>query len=245
MRWDLESPHGTVRCGRAVDTATHPDFQRRGVFRALTEHAIAEAGGAGIDLIFNTPNAKSGAGYLKMGWSSVGPVGVMARPGLGLIRMGDKAWPPANNDLTEESDRVAASLERSANRLATDRTPTYVEWRFGSHPTASYVHATVDDGVAIGRRNVRNGRRELVISELGGLSASAAVRSLIRSQRPDYSVGWFSNGTPERAAAIRAGLMPIPRMTALTLVARPLRDLDTDVAAPESWGLALGDLELL
>jgi len=82
MRWDLETPHGIIRCGRAVDTATHPDFQRRGIFKRLTMNAIDAATADGVDMIFNTPNAKSGAGYMKMGWSEVGPIGIMIRPGL-------------------------------------------------------------------------------------------------------------------------------------------------------------------
>ena len=34
----------------------------------------------GVDLVFNTPNEKSGAGYLTMGWKKVGPIGAMVRP---------------------------------------------------------------------------------------------------------------------------------------------------------------------
>ena len=87
MRWELTTPDGaTLRCVRAVDTATHPDFQRRGIFSRLTEAAVEAAREDGVDLIFNTPNEKSGAGYLKMGWQEVGPIGVMVRPGLGLLR---------------------------------------------------------------------------------------------------------------------------------------------------------------
>ena len=51
MRWRLMTPDGSVlECGRAVDTSTHPDFQRRGVFRALTEVGIERAAEEGIDL---------------------------------------------------------------------------------------------------------------------------------------------------------------------------------------------------
>ncbi|HEU4749505.1 MAG TPA: GNAT family N-acetyltransferase, partial [Acidimicrobiia bacterium] len=37
MRWELSLPDGSrLRCLRAVDTATHPQFERRGIFRKLT-----------------------------------------------------------------------------------------------------------------------------------------------------------------------------------------------------------------
>ena len=77
MRWRLQGPAGdTLNCVRAVDTATHPAFQRRGVFRLLTLAGIDEATAEGVDLIFNTPNEKSGAGYLTMGWKEIGQVGL-------------------------------------------------------------------------------------------------------------------------------------------------------------------------
>ena len=83
MRWRLTTPGGgELSCVRAVDTAVHPDFQRRGLFRSLNEAAIEIARDDGVDLVFNTPNAQSRPGYLKQGWRDVGPIGVMIRPGL-------------------------------------------------------------------------------------------------------------------------------------------------------------------
>lgn len=245
MRWRLAAPDGSVlECGRAVDTSTHPDFQRRGVFRALTEAGLDRATDDGIDLIFNTPNAKSGAGYLTMGWHEVGPIGVMARPGLGLVRKRREPW--SLDGLPElDGASLAPALARPARGLRTPRTSAYLHWRFASHPTAAYVTAGGLTGVAIGRLSMRNGRRELVISELGGPDGNKSVAALIRRHRPDYAVGWFSPGSPERRTAVRAGLIPVPTVAALTLVARPVRTLAVDTAAPSSWDLALGDLELL
>ena len=46
-------------------------------------------------------------------------------------------------------------------------------------------------------------------------------------------------------AAFRSGLVPIPGIHALTLVARPLTDLGFDVTSLDNWQLSLSDLELL
>lgn len=245
MRWRLAAPDGTVlECGRAVDTSTHPDFQRRGVFRALTEAGLERAAEEKIDLIFNTPNAKSGAGYLTMGWHEVGPIGVMVRPRPPLLWKKRGSW---EDESMEPLDPAALSgvLTRPARGLRTMRTPGYLTWRFASHPTAKYLAGGGADGAAIARLSNRYGRRELVISEMGGPQAPRAVGALLRRHRPDYAVGWFSPGSQERLQAIRAGLIPVPRLAALTLVARPVRPLTVDTAAPHSWDLALGDLELL
>lgn len=254
MRWRLTMIDGQeLSCVRAVDTATHPDFQRRGIFRSLTTAGIEAATDDGVDLIFNTPNDKSGAGYLSMGWSMVAPIGVMARPGSGLLRTGllgsgERVWPEAQGH--ETGSAIAAGildplLSGHRKGLRTSRSREYYEWRFASHPTAQYVVAGAEASAAVGRLNTRNGRLELVVSELAGSDAPRAVGRLIRDFKPDYTVGWFSQGTTERRLGYRSGLVPVPRVSSLTLVARPLRPLDVDVADISSWDLAFGDLELL
>jgi GNAT superfamily N-acetyltransferase len=72
LRWDLCTPTGQVRHAvRAVDTATDPDFQGRGIFTRLTLAALDELRAEGVDFVFNTPNDQSRPGYLKMGWHLV------------------------------------------------------------------------------------------------------------------------------------------------------------------------------
>lgn len=52
----------------SVKTMTHPDYQRRGIFRALTEYSLARARELGIHLILGFANANSYPGYAKFGW---------------------------------------------------------------------------------------------------------------------------------------------------------------------------------
>jgi GNAT superfamily N-acetyltransferase len=73
-------PDGTtINAVRAVDTATHPDWQGRGIFSRLTLGALDDLRDDGVDCVFNTPNDKSRPGYLKMGWQQVGKVPVSVR----------------------------------------------------------------------------------------------------------------------------------------------------------------------
>ena len=248
MRWDLAAVDGsTLRCVRAVDTATHPEFHRRGIFRRLTEEALEVAAAQGVDLVFNTPNEKSGAGYLKMGWREVGPVGVMVRPSLGFFSRAQE------DEATDPSrfihDPVPAGPLNVADRepvgLRTPRTDAYRRWRFGSHPTAWYYQVEAEGSVAVVRPNVRNGRRELVLADVFGHRPGRAIRKCARHSRAAYLAGWFSPGSPDRGAAIRSGLLPVPLLTPLTLMARPLHDIDLDVFDMSNWDLAVSDLELL
>ncbi|MFD9597624.1 GNAT family N-acetyltransferase [Kitasatospora sp. NPDC059973] len=78
-QWHEGSTGRTVTAVRPVDTATHPDFQGRGVFRRLTLDLLGQVAGE-AELVFNTPNGNSLPGYRKMGWQELGRVPVALRP---------------------------------------------------------------------------------------------------------------------------------------------------------------------
>ena len=244
MRWELATVEGErIRCVRPVDTATHPRAQRRGIFRKLTLEAVEAARDDGVDLIFNTPNPRSGAGYLTMGWKKVGRIGVLARPLLrGFVRqsqglpvvLGSGVWDdrPVNH--------------RSPNGLRTPRTLPYLRWRFALHPMANYRVIHSSEGTAVLRPNLRHTRPELAVSDLFGDGAGHALRVSARATDALYLAGWFSPGSRERHQARSAGMLPVPGVTALTLMARPLSDgIALAIDGLHNWDLALSDLELL
>jgi GNAT superfamily N-acetyltransferase len=243
MRWELLTPQDeTVRCVRAVDTATHPDFHRQGIFRKLTEAAVEEARADGVHLIFNTPNDRSGAGYLKMGWAPVGPIRVMVSPSWRAL----PRTPETDSPLTDAAAGGPTGVvpDRQPMGLRTPRTAEYLHWRFSAHPTARYRTVTSGDSWVVLRENRRFDRSELVVSELLGPHPAGPLRDARRRSRAAYLIGSFHPSTPERRAALRAGLIPVPRVQAMQLVARPLVDIGpvTDI---DAWDLTLGDLELL
>jgi hypothetical protein len=129
--------------------------------------------------------------------------------------------------------------------LHTPRSNQYLNWRFAEHPTARYGAVVHSDGAVILRANLRNGRSELVISDAFGADPVQAIRLALRNSRAHYDVAAFPTGSVQRAAARRAGMLGVPGVTALQLVAHPLDNIGIDVFDPESWQLALSDLELL
>ncbi len=89
LRWEFARTDDTrLLAVRAVDTATDPDFQGRGIFTRLTLHGISELQEEGVGIIFNTPNSKSLPGYLKMGWQMIGRPAISVMP----TRIGS-IWP--------------------------------------------------------------------------------------------------------------------------------------------------------
>jgi len=245
MRWDLTTPDGeNLRCVRAVDTATHPLFLRQGIFRRLTLAALDAARDVGIQMVFNTPNPKSGAGYLSMGWREVGYVGAMVRPGARMFRRGDAI--PSLGEVFDDPVPAGdlAVDDRLPRGLRTPRTTDYLRWRFG-HPAARYARIDRDGSTAVVRPNLRNGRVELVVADVFGRRPAAAIRETARRARSGYLAGWFAGGSPERRAAIGAGMVPLPGVKTLRLVANPLGDLPLDVTDLSVWDFATSDLELL
>jgi hypothetical protein len=273
MRWRFTTGGATIRAARAVDTATHPDFQGMGVFSRLTRAALEALAGE-VDLIFNTPNGKSGPGYLKMGWHQVGkvPVSVRARRPLRLLggllgRSEPGPAPPAPAvpaaQVLERGERLLPLLEREAvasvelphgdvPRLVTPRSLVYLRWRYGAAPLLGYRAVTEERdgglaGVAIFRVRPRGRLWEATVAEVlaGGDQAVAArlLRRVAHAAEVDHLTFHATPGTPLARAALRSGFVRSP--AGITLVANPLRpDLRPDPTRPDAWALSLGDLEV-
>lgn len=72
----------------SLNTATHPDFQGRGLFTRLAEATYDVAAREGVQAVYGVANANSTPGFLrKLGFSQVAQL--EARVGLGRLRAGD------------------------------------------------------------------------------------------------------------------------------------------------------------
>jgi ribosomal protein S18 acetylase RimI-like enzyme len=262
MRWRFVAGPAVLEAVRAVDTATHPDFQGMGIFSRLTRAALDDLEGT-ADLVFNTPNGKSGPGYLKMGWREVGkvPVAVRARRPLRLLLSGRaRARPappvtaaPAAEALTDEA-ALAALLARepSPRGLATPRTPEYLRWRYGAAPLLGYRAVTEERGgelagLALFRVRPRGRLWESTVAEVlaGGDPGTARrlLRKVARAAPVDHLTLHAPAGTPLATAARRAGYLPSP--AGILLVANPrTAGLEPDPTRLDAWALSLGDLEV-
>ena len=254
-RWEFERDGRPVRAVRAVDTATHPDFQGQGVFSRLTLHALDELGDD-VDFVFNTPNANSLPGYLKMGWEEVGRLPVAARPRtiwrapklLAARTAADKwslptdAAEPAADVLADEAgvERLLASLP-AGDGVRTRRDAAFLRWRYGFAPLhyrAALLGGTLERGVALFRVRARGGATEAAVVDVlapGGDRREAArlVRSAVRVSGADYGIRLGRAG--------RDGCVPVPGQGPL-LVWRKLRE--TAKPTLPAWQLVLGDVEL-
>ncbi|HKY48011.1 MAG TPA: GNAT family N-acetyltransferase, partial [Acidimicrobiia bacterium] len=193
LRWRFRFPGGELKALRAVDTATHPDHLREGIFRSLTIEANRRAEEEGIDLIFNTPNEKSRPGYLAMGWKIVGKPRVYVRPLRPPRRL--PGGPSGVSDFSAGSlTDVADLVDRAPLGIRTIRDIAYLDWRFRRHPQVAYRQIEWRQGRAVARANRRAGRLEIVASEIFG---TGSMRSGLRGLAGDYVVASARPKSPE------------------------------------------------
>jgi GNAT superfamily N-acetyltransferase len=255
MRWRFRSGSESVRAVRAVDTATHPDHQGRGIFSRLTREAL-EALREDTDLVFNTPNEKSGPGYLKLGWRPVGNLGVSVRPRM-TARPGRSGPPAVEAALAAEvlaDPRLPDLLqdaERSLRRLGTERSLRFLRWRYGEAPLdyRAVLHEEHGElrGVAFLRVRPRGRFWQTGVSDLilrGGDVGTARrlLRAASRSARSDFVAVRPAEPTAARAAVTR-GFVRAPG--GVQFVVNSLRKgILPDPTELGSWALPLGDVEV-
>lgn len=273
MRWTWEQQRKEVRSVRAVDTATHPDWQGKGIFTRLTLALVDRMKEEGVSFVFNTPNRFSRPGYLKMGWSSVGRTSLWVRPHrpLRLVRAlltrGEQIAADSSDETRVEGysvdenlgrpelERLLESRQRDA-RLSTRISRSYLRWRYADIPGFTYrAAASWEEGaeaMIIFRLRTRRGLTELRLCEIlarperGSISrATTLIRETIHSTRPDYTAAMAAPGTSERRALLAAGFLPAPRLGPV-LTVRPLGGVEdgAGLAIRSRWRVSIGDLEL-
>lgn len=259
LRWRWQSVDGSViESVRAVDTATRPDHQGRGIFTDLTLTGVDALRDEGVSFVFNTPNDKSRPGYLKMGWQVVGRVPLSLRllsmAGTRRLRGARSAadkWSALTHvgELAADAFADAAALSELlesqpvGDRMSTERTPEYLRWRYGFEPLGYRIllaGSSVGDGFAAYRLRRRGGAVELTLCDVvvpGNRTSDRRrlVSEVARCAGGDYLVQ-AGGALVGPGPAVRApGFGPVLTWRALADARRPTIG---------AWRLSLGDVEL-
>ena len=259
LRWEHVAPGGQVlRTVRAVDTATRPSHQGRGIFRRLTLHALEDLQADGVAFVFNTPNDSSRPGYLKMGWTQVGHLAASvrltspaslwrvarARVPADIWSVPSTAGRPAPEVLASSGVAELLGSLAATDGLSTHRTPAFLRWRYDFAPLAYRAITLGDDvrdGVAIFRVRRRGPALECAVCDVLAPAGEpgarrALLRSTARASGADYVIR-LGGPALDRDRFVRA-----PQRGPI-LTWRPLQ---TGVPGRrvDDWALALGDIEL-
>lgn len=249
MRWEFVGLGRTWRAVRAVDTATHPDHQGKGIFKALTLHGLDVARDDGVDFVFNTPNDQSRPGYLKMGWEVVGTLRPWLRPaGLRSLAAIVRGRVPAGHwgEPSDVGQRAVDSFtvdppgaaDPSDGPLATNRSAGYLRWRYDADLLGYRVLGLDDRPQArcAFRLRRRGPALEATVGDVVDADKSARralLRQVMRRSGSDYLLVLDGRWSDR--------LVPVPGQGP-TLVWRSIRAADCPPL--DRWSLTMGDVEL-
>ncbi|AVR46897.1 hypothetical protein C7S20_17420 [Christiangramia fulva] len=252
MRWDWQQAEQLYHCFRAVDTATHPAHQGKGIFKKLTLKAVEIAKGNGEDFIFNTPNEKSRPGYLKMGWQAVGKIKVGLKPSVhGIFGFQKKIdYNITRSGSGEDIENLCEkwnSDKMSANKLFTPKSPKFLYWRYENNPLQSYEVMSNRKFYLAAYVKKRKRLKELRIAECiydkSSVEAQKEVDRAISKLEKKFGAQFLSFAP----AFLKTGFLKIKGNYGPILTLRNLNLLEQkekQFLQIQEWHNSLGDLEL-
>jgi GNAT superfamily N-acetyltransferase len=272
LRWRWRYRERFFSAVRPVDTATHPEWRRRGLFERLTRDLLDVMTVEGVAFVFNTPNANSGRGYKKLGWRIVGRPAIWIRPVRPGRLLAELARREHHRDLEEarqtfeaasapilKSPDLAAFLRRttrSAFRLMTDADAAYLAWRYRDCPGLAYGAAGTFDrasgALVVFRRTTRQGLEELRLCDLFFADDAASrskmrtlIQDLLSEHEVDFATARAVPGTTQAAILLRCGFLPVQHIGP-ALAVRPVADCSKapPIERLSTWGTSIGDLEV-
>jgi GNAT superfamily N-acetyltransferase len=272
MRWTFHDGARPLPAVRAVDTATHPEYQGQGIFKRLTLQLRDEMGREGAAFVFNTPNAQSRPGYLKMGWSLVGRPTLWARAvrPARLVRAlrgggpggAEQEAPPIRAASVGEVlaqpgvHALVQAASRPSRRIHTAPDSRVLQWRYANVPGFRYAALHRGDGeggaLVILRARQRGELRELRICDTlvgptreARANLGALLRQVPRVSDADVVLAIASGRPSLQRALLASAFVPVPRAgPILTTYPLPASTSAPDPRRLAHWAATIGDLEL-
>ncbi|MDT0645901.1 GNAT family N-acetyltransferase [Zunongwangia sp. F260] len=250
MRWRWHNGHKEFYCFRAVDTATHPKHQGKGIFKKLTLKAIEIGKEEGADFVFNTPNEKSRPGYLKMGWELAGNIKVSIKPAFNSFWKIKKTIPDYEVQYRTSVSKIENLCSEWNSKfigevLYTPKSVEYLKWRYENNPLRQYEVLAASNYYIAGYIKHHKRIKELRIVEC--LYLNAFPNKEINKSIRDWSLKFgaqFISFSPEllklKAPAVKGKFGPILTVRDLNLSPHE-KEICSSI---ENWNYSLGDLEL-
>ena len=268
MKWEWQWNGQIYKAIRAVDTATHPDYQGKGIFKKLTLHQIGLCKQDAVSFVFNTPNNQSKPGYLKMGWVEQGKLPLkfkllhplsmaylrLFKGNTFLENIDDTSslppWEPGITDLIKKGPQ-------KTRQLSSHLSPQYISWRYEKNPLFRYYYLTDNTNfLMISRIKKYSFGRELRLVEFILLNPGTDLKKLDREIREQVmkfcktnKIDFISISGLQyslyKACFKWMGIIPIRAMGPIIT----LRDLNmnekfAEILEMKNWSYSLGDLEL-
>lgn len=245
LNWQWQHNGQILKAVRAVDTATHPDFQGKGIFSKLTKALLEECLETKIDFVFNTPNDKSKPGYLKMGWKEFGRIPLAIYPGnplskyLGKTEALDCNWA----ELMMKNDFwISIPSVNAENKCHTPLTKNYINWRYAHNPQFKYGFiSNFVDFILIYRVKKHAFGNELRVTDFFGNQNSKEFNKMISNLKNNIKPIFVSCSGQSNLSISKLGAKidkgPIMTLKTVNMDIEPMLQKNF-------WAFSLGDLEL-
>ncbi|MFY9655516.1 MAG: hypothetical protein WAK01_02860 [Methylocystis sp.] len=228
-------------CGyQSMDVAVAPDAVAPGMLLWLMRTFYEQHD---YPFVYGFPNNSAAPFHFgrQLRWKSLGTAPMLWRPlraGFILRRLRLEGldfplprFPGRRAALTrvkrfDEAQRAAwAALRRlSTPKMALDRAPDILNWRYADNPAYSYdLWTKGDEALAVSRLTDKHGARILYICELIGSVDDMAdmVETILdhyADQQPEVAFAWAIEGSPVCAAFSQAGFFKLPdRLRPITI----------------------------
>lgn len=251
MSWEWKQNERIMKAYRAVDTATHPEFQGKGIFKKLTLHAIEEGKKLDRCFVFNTPNDLSRPGYLKMGWREAGKIKVGLKPQFsGFLKRSSGEF---NNYIISENSSLGSLDELCKNwnykltlsgKLFTPKSSRFLKWRYEENPLQHYEVGNYETFYIAGYIKKRGNIKELRIAECIYVDSTyfKKIKNIITQWSSKFGVHLisFSPTLLPLPFAFTGNIGPILTTKILNVSSQ---EIESSMQL-DNWSYSLGDLEL-
>lgn len=263
MRWQWKSAGQIFESVRAVDTATHPDYQGRGIFKKLTLELLDYCEREKWHFVFNTPNNNSKPGYLKMGWKEAGklPISIpVVHPfsiALNISRL--KQSLIKANDNNQESylqhpgldELLKQNATRCKDQIITSHSVNSLLWRYKNVPVAKYFTRGLQTNgklnvLLVYRLKSSKAGNELRVTDIFmdadkyKVEVRAMVKDLVKLHAADYVTVSGLNSWLNGAGPYLRKLPVGPVVTVRNITFDAANSLHNFIG----WSPSVGDLEL-
>ena len=248
MQWRWQIQDALWVSYRAVDTATHPSHQGKGIFTKLTTQALKDVQEISEAFVFNTPNDKSRPGYLKMGWQSVGKIKVALIPSwfyfFYLLKKNGFTKNTISDNQLKEICNVHNSQLESKKVLFTPKSVAYLTWRYENNPMQRYkIVSSSNWYLAMYVKKHRFYNELRVVETIGGITKAQKrqMKHVIVKFALQNNCFLITMSNPEMFKLKLYGSFG-PMLTFKSLTDSD--DFVNKALDIEHWQYALGDLEL-
>jgi N-acetylglutamate synthase-like GNAT family acetyltransferase len=251
MQWNWQKGDTVYKAIRAVDTATDPAHQGKGIFKKLTLGLLEQCEQEGIDLVYNTPNKQSKPGYLKMGWEEVGKLPIqisIKRPiDIAIAKLKGKAETSflkldneANYDLKKALEQFSFDFKVS-NIWNTAYSLAYIKWRYADIPIIPYYAHFNEEAFVIFR--LKSGGLGVEMRICDAFGDKKAIEQLLDQlyDQNNFDYMSISGFEPIKLPGILKRKLNFgPDVTIRALAEKDLKEFQ----GFSNWHPALGDLEV-